>query len=130
MTGIQCFRRGGFAIDSDKLSELKVSTTLYLYQAGFTLGSAEKNWHPYSRKSMVRVDVILSKKNFSHLSQEFLKALDSGILPPFISEMLKHAKWTFYDGELVYLDVVSILELNSMNHISYANSVCICKVLW
>lgn len=114
MSGIRCFFRGGYAIESDKFSELKVSTTLYLYQAGFTLGSPEKNWHPYNRKNMVRVNVILSKKNFSSLPQEFLKALDSGILPPFISEMLKHAKWAFYDGEIGCFDVVSSLELNNI----------------
>ena len=40
--------------------------------------------------------------DFVFAIQQFLNAMDSGILPPYVSEMLKHAKWTYYDGVSSY----------------------------
>ena len=57
--GIRCFFRGGFAIESKLLQKLEVSTTLYLFQAGFSLGSPDKNWHTYNSHNMVFLHVAV-----------------------------------------------------------------------
>eukprot|EP00474_Spongospora_subterranea_P010159 CRZ10617.1 hypothetical protein [Spongospora subterranea] len=88
---IRMFFRGGFAIE--RIPDVKPAVQLHLFQRGFSLGSDNNAWHEYDRHS-----------------KQFLSAIDNGILPPYISEMLRNAKWTFYDG-FVVMDIVDYREM-------------------
>ncbi|SPQ95115.1 unnamed protein product (mitochondrion) [Plasmodiophora brassicae] len=93
---IRMYFRGGCAIE--KLTDFKPATALHLFQKGFSLGTESTQWHEYNRHS-----------------KQFLTAIDNGILPPYISELLRHAKtWSFYDGYLI-LELVDYREMSEFN---------------
>eukprot|EP00468_Gymnochlora_sp_CCMP2014_P005685 CAMPEP_0167748456 /NCGR_PEP_ID=MMETSP0110_2-20121227/4848_1 /TAXON_ID=629695 /ORGANISM="Gymnochlora sp., Strain CCMP2014" /LENGTH=768 /DNA_ID=CAMNT_0007633473 /DNA_START=201 /DNA_END=2507 /DNA_ORIENTATION=- len=77
------FGEGYFAID--KIPQLKPSIVLHLYQSGFSINSAKKNFQKYDQKS-----------------RAMLESLDNGEIPSFAENMLQQLpSLKYYYGCLV-----------------------------